>query len=163
MQKILIPSLLTACLAAGMVGCGLDPSVPASASSQAAQAPQEAISQVGDVSIRASVVPTAVIGEAVARQYGIERSEGSLLMLVGVRQGDDSQEQSLPATITATATDLRGVAQAVEMREIRNGELLDYVGVVQVSPPETLRFDLDIVREGGASSSMQFTRDFFPR
>lgn len=163
MPKSLFLPLLLAVVVAGVSGCGRDASVPSPAAEQAGAAQQEAVTRVGDVSIRASVVPTSMIGEAVARQYGIERDDGTLLMLVGVRQGDESQERSLPATISATATDLRGVSQAVEMREIRNGDLLDYVGTVQVSPPETLRFDLDIAREGAAPSSLQFSRDFFPR
>lgn len=161
MRNPLIASLLGLTLV--IAGCGRDPSMPTASSSTAGTAQQEAISQVGDVSIRASVVSTAVIGEAVAKQYGIQRDEGTLLMLVGVRQGADAQERSLPATISATATDLRGVTQTIQMRKIRNGELLDYVGTVSISPPETIRFELDIVREGGARSTMQFSRDFFPR
>ena len=53
--------------------------------------------------------------------------------------------------------------QPLELREVRSGDLVDYVGIARVSPPDTLRFDLDIRREGGATSTMQFTRDIFPR
>ena len=86
-----------------------------------------------------------------------------MLLLVALRQGPQAQETSLPAQVTATVTDLRGRTQPVAMRELRSGELLDYVGVVEVAPPDTLRFDLVIVREGGARSTLQFTRDVYPR
>ena len=71
-------------------------------------------------------------------------------------------ETALPAQITATATDLRGQRQDIVLRELRAGDLLDYVGTVQTTLPETLRFDVKIVREGGAASTMQFSREFYP-
>src|SRR5690606_16318367 len=73
---------------------------------------EEAVARAGDVTIRASVVPTASLNPAVARQYGIEPDGGSVLLLVGVRRGPDMQQASLAARVTATATDLRGVRTA---------------------------------------------------
>ncbi len=125
-------------------------------------APQEAITRVGDVSIRASAVQTSSLGADVASQYAISRSPGTVLLLVAVRKGADGEETALPARVTATAIDLRGQRQDIVMRELRVGDLLDYVGTVETSLPDTLRFELTIVREGGASSSMQFSREFFP-
>lgn len=138
-----------------------------------AQAPQgaapsaatanETVSRIGDVTIRASVVQTSTLTEAVAHEYGIVRDERTVLLLVAVRQGPEANESALPAQVTATATDLRGGKHDIVMRELRSGDLLDYVGTVDVSLPDTLRFDLDIVREGGARSTMQFSREFYPR
>ena len=150
-------------VAIGTTGCGREPSAMSDAAAPGGNAMQEATVRSGDVTVRASVLPTTAMSEAVAAQYGIERDPGSVMLLVGVRQGPDMQETALPATITATATDLRGVRQTLELREVRSGDLVDYVGIARVSPPDTLRFDLDIRREDGASSTMQFTRDIFPR
>ena len=123
----------------------------------------ETVSRIGDVTIRASVVQTSTLDEAVAREYGIIRDERTVLLLVAVRQGPEANESALPAQIAATATDLRGGKHDIAMRELRSGDLLDYVGTVDVSLPDTLRFDLDIVREGDAHSTMQFSREFYPR
>ncbi len=150
-------------LAIGTTGCGREPSAMSDTAAPAGNAMQEATVRSGDVTVRASVLPTTAMSEAVAAQYGIQRDPGSVMLLVGVRQGPDMQETALPATITATVTDLRGVRQSLELREVRSGDLVDYVGVARVSPPDTLRFDLDIRREGGATQTMQFTRDIFPR
>ena len=65
--------------------------------------------------------------------------------------------------MTVTATPLGGTAQTLALRELRSDGLLDYVGTVETSLPDTLRFDIRIVREGGASSTMQFSREFYPR
>ena len=161
------PSILAALAATLLLAaCGAQPPARSAGDSPA---PQEAIVRAGDVSMRASVVQTSTLGADVARQYGISRDAGTLMLLVAVRQGADGAETALPAQVTATATDLRGQRQTVAMRELRVGgsgpgpALLDYVGTVQTTLPDTLRFDVTIVREGGATSSMQFTREFFPR
>lgn len=135
----------------------------ATAATDHSAASQQATSRVGDVTIRASAIQTSALQPEVASRYGIERSDGTVMLLVAVRQGSQAQATSLPARISATATDLRGHVQPIAMRELRSGELLDYVGTVEVATPDTLRFEIDIVREGGAHSSMQFSRDFYPR
>ena len=151
-----------------LAACGAQPPARSAGGSPG---PQEAIARVGDVSMRASVVQTSTLGADVARQYGISRDAGTVMLLVAVRQGADGAETALPAQVTAAATDLRGQRQVIAMRELRVGDagsgpgttLLDYVGTVRTTLPDTLRCDVTLVREGGATSTMQFTREFFPR
>ena len=150
-----------------LAACGAE---PPSRTADSPPASQEAIARAGDVTMRASVVQTSTLGADVARQYGIRRGPGTVMLLVAVRQGADGAEIALPAQVTATATDLRGQRQSIAMRELRvdapgsgpGQALLDYVGTVQTTLPDTLRFDVVIVREGGATSQMQFSREFFP-
>ncbi|QSX75023.1 DUF4426 domain-containing protein [Lysobacter arenosi] len=152
---------LTVLLAIGLTACsgGTPPAAaPAAPASQG-----EAVSRVGDVSVRANAMQTSALSPTVASQYGISRADNTVMLLVAVRQGPEAQEVALPARITATATDLRGRRQTIEMRELRSGDLLDYIGTAEATPPDTLRFDVTVVRENGATSTMQFTRDFYPR
>jgi hypothetical protein len=159
LRHTLVLTLMCAVLAA----CGGSaPPAPSSSSSSNAVS-QEAVSKIGDVTVRASAIPTATLGEQVARQYGITRANNTVMLLIGVRQGSDAQETALPARITAVATDLRGRRHDIEMRELRSGDLLDYIGTIEISPPDTVRFDVTVVREGGATSQMQFSRDFYPQ
>lgn len=155
MRRFALASLLLMLAACG--GGKPSSAVPAGA------APQEAVSRIGDVTIRATALPTATLAPEIAGQYGIARDERTIMLLIGVRQGPESQEVALPATITATATNLSGQRQPIALRELRSGDLLDYVGTVETSLPDTLRFDVVIVREGGASSTMQFSREFYPQ
>ncbi len=152
LQPQIAAALIIVALSAG---CGGGPK-PA----KLADAPQEAISRVGDVTVRANLLPTLNLSEAVAKQYGIAREDDRMMLLVSVRQGPDGQDIALPATIEAQATNLQGQRRGIEMRELRAGEYVDYVGTVGISPPDTLRFDLKIEREGGARSTMTFSRDF---
>src|SRR3546814_14972797 len=77
--------------------------------------------QIGDVLVRANAVPTANLGEAVARQYGLERRTGTVMLLVAVRLEGDAGETALPARVTAVASDLLGTRHQLEMREVRSG------------------------------------------
>jgi len=144
----------------GLAGCGSGAPGPAG---NHAQAQLEASARVGDVIVRANAVSTASLGEAVARQYGIERSNGTIMLLVGVRRDDgNGNETALPARVAAVATDLLGKRQQPAMREVRSGEFIDYVGTASVIAPDTLRFDIDITVEGGPAMELHFNRDFFP-
>lgn len=143
-----------------LAACGAEPPARTAGNSPA---PQEAISRVGDVTMRATVMQTSALGPGVASQYGISRDDNTVMLLVAVRKGADAAGTALPAQVTATVTDLRGQRQDIVLRELRAGDLLDYVGTVQTTLPETLRFDVRIVREGGAASTMQFSREFHPR
>lgn len=148
-----------ALLLVGMLAaCG----APAPPEGHAAATMEEAVARAGDVTIRASVVPTTSLNPAVAGQYGIEPDRGSVLLLVGVRRGPDMQQASLPARVTATAIDLRGVRTAIAMREIRSGDFIDYAGTVRATPPETLRFNLEVEHAAGVPSSLSFSRDLYP-
>lgn len=157
------PALAATLLTLALVGCGGSGSGQPDTTPSTPMAPQEAVSRVGDVTIRASVVQTSTLPETVARQYGIVRNERLVMLLVGVRQGPEAQETAVPAQVTATAIDLRGRRQDIAMRELRAGELLDYVGTTEIDLPDTVRFELTVVRAGGAQSTMQFSREFFPR
>lgn len=154
--RILFMLLIGASL---LPGCTAD--APAPAAGQAAAAPQEeATLVIGDTAVRATVLQTSLLGEMVAGKYGITRADNRVMVLVGLRRGESMQETSVRARITATVTDLRGQRQAIELRELHSGELVDYVGTLQVPLPDTLRFELDIALEDGARSTMRFTREF---
>jgi hypothetical protein len=147
-----------------LAGCGGDAPKPA----RIIETPQEAVSRSGDVTVRANVVRTDLLNEAMARGYGIARDEGTLLLLVSVRRGPDGQDVAIPAKIEASVTDLQGRRSSVALRELRTDvpgatppqTLIDYIGTTEVHAPDTLRFDLGIEREDGARSTMQFTREF---
>lgn len=128
--------------------------------------PTQATARVGDVTIRASLVPTENLGPEVAARHGIARRPDTVLLLVGVRRGEGAAETSLPAEVRASVTDLRGRSRPLALRELRSdagpGEaLLDYAGTVEVSPPDTLRFDIAVDwGAAGRATTMQLQREF---
>lgn len=136
---------------------------PTSTPPAAQPAPEPATLRVGDVRIHASAVQTTQLAESVARQYGIARQDSAILLLVAARRGPEGEEVGVPATVMATATDLRGRGQRIPMRELRSDGLIDHIGTVETALPETLRFDLQLDVEGVGPATMRFSREFFPQ
>ena len=145
--------LRLACLvlsAAGLLaGCASD-APPA--------APHEEVLQRGDTTVRATVMQTSTLSEAIAARYGIERGDDRVLLVVGVRQGP--AEDPAEATVTATATDLRGRRHAIPLHALEAGGLVDHVGSLRVELPATLDFDIEVRRAGGQPLRMRFNHDF---
>lgn len=127
---------------------------------QAAREPAEM--QVGDLRIRASIAPTAALGDIVAQQYGVRPDPDAVLLLVGVRRVEGADEVSIPAGVVATVRDLRGVQRPVALREVRNEGFIDYAGTVRIAPPDTLTFDVAVEVDGNDAATLRFSRDVFP-
>lgn len=140
-----------------LTGCG-GASPPAS--SAIAQPPAELRS--GDITVRATTLPTVQLNDAMARAYAVERDAGTVLLVVGMRRGSQSDETSVPGSVTATASDLLGKRQRVVLRPVDSGGYIDHVGEFEVSMPDTLRFVVDVRPQGAAATTLEFNRDFFP-
>ena len=152
--------LLAACLLPALAACGgAGTPAPPSASQQTQSAEAEA--SVGNATVHVSAVPTSQLPESVARQYGIERGPKRILLLVNLR---DLGAGPAPA-ITATVTDLQEHTTPVALREVHVAQAdtptVDYVGTVDASPPDTLRFHVTVKRDG-ATASVELSRDFYP-
>lgn len=119
--------------------------------------------QVGDATLNASAIQSSTLPEAAAAQHGVDRDDGTVLLVVGVRRGAQHAEVSVPARVTASAADLLGNRREIALREIRSGDFIDYAGAVEITPPETLRFEVTARIDGGAPAVLRFHRDFFPR
>lgn len=152
-------SLLPIALVVGLLaGCSGEPPPPVPAATLTAS--QDAVTRIGDVTVRATVMPTAMLGDLVAAKYDIPRADNRIMLMVGLRRGAEGLETSVPAKIVATASDLRGKRTTIELRELTNDSLVDYLGIVPVTLPDTLKFDLDITLDDGARTTLQFTREF---
>ena len=128
----------------------------------ATPSPQQAEARLGDVVVHASAVQASALDDAFLRANGIERSDRIALLLVSVRRNDGSDAAGLPITVTAQAAPEGRALQSIALREIRVDGLMDRVGTVDIAPPEALRFEVSI-RYGAATSTISFSRTFFPR
>jgi hypothetical protein len=148
-------------LAVLLVACGGRPVSQEELAAQlgATRVPAEA--RAGDLLLRASIAPTASLGEAIAAHYGVSRNPRTVLLLVGVRRTDGATETSLPAVMEAGVRDLRGVRRPVELREVRSEGFIDYVGEVPVTPPDTLSFDIQADAGDAGIARLAFSREVF--
>lgn len=140
-----------------LAGCGRESSVPPA---QGNAAGSETV-KVGEVAMHVTAVQTGKLPEQVVRRYGAQRDARTVLVLVSLRRGEDAAATAVSAqNIEATATELLGRKQRLALREMRDGELVDYVGTAQVSPPDTLHFEVT-ARADGQTYRLKFNRDFF--
>jgi len=153
-----LPAWIALCLTACSGGAGSPPPVAAPQQSQSA----EAESTVDGTTVHVNAMKTAQLPESVARQYGIERSPTKVMLLVNVRGAGNGPA---PA-ITATVTDLQGRTTVLPLREVRVAQpgtpTIDYVGTVDVTLPDTLRFAIAATRNG-SKTIVQLSRDFYPQ
>jgi len=160
--RILLVRILLACLALFLSACsdGAGPAGPAVPSGQSQSA--EAESTIDGAIVHVSTMQTSQLPGSVARQYGIERSPRKILLLVNVRGAGNG---SAPA-ISATVTDLQGHTDAVPLRAVQVAQpgapTIDYVGTVDVTLPDTLRFAVDAKRNA-STTTVQLSRDFYPQ
>lgn len=109
--------------------------------------------------VRASIVPTMALSEAMAKPYGVQREDDNVLLLVGVRRGPADAEVAIPATLSVRVRDLRGVQRDVVMREVRSADFIDYAGSVKVHAPDTLTFAIQASADGMPATTLRFNRD----
>jgi exo-beta-1,3-glucanase (GH17 family) len=155
--------LLAACLPLAIAACGGgNAPPPATASSQAQSQSQsaEAEATIGAATMHVSAVQTSQLPEPVARQYGIERSPRRILLLVNLREVGAGSAPS----VTATVTDLQQHTTPVALRVVAptDASTLDYIGTIDATLPDTLRFQV-LARHGAAMASVQLSRDFYPQ
>ena len=156
------PILLVACVALSLAACsggsGSPPPVAASPQSQSS----EAESTIGGTTVHVNAMQTSQLPDSVARQYGIERSPMKVMLLVNVRGAGNGPAPAIAAPVT----DLQGRTTAVPLREVRVAQpgepTIDYVGTVDVTLPDTLRFSID-ARRDGSTATVQLSRDFYPQ
>jgi hypothetical protein len=146
-----------------LAGCGRG-ETPASAPMAATMpgdAANGATATSNGITLRANVVETADLQESVAAGYGIAREPNQALLLLTVR--DANGDNATPLSLQATVSTLGGGAQPLPLRELRVGDFVDHVGLVPLSPPDTLTFEVRARLAPDSISSVRLSRDFYPR
>jgi hypothetical protein len=155
-------SIASLAFAFAFAGCGNHASSStATAAATAGTVVNAATAISNGITLRASVVETADLQESVARGYGIAREPNQALLLLAVRnaQGDNAT----PVSLQATVSDLKGGTRPLPLREIRAGDFVDRIGLVPVSAPDTLTFEVRAQLAPGSSSTVRLSREFYPR
>jgi hypothetical protein len=148
-------ALLAACSGEDRAGNAVPAAVPGSASQVAAD--------VGDASVIAVAIQTSQLPDAVAAEHGIEQRDDLVMLRVSPRLGEPGALTTAPAQVRATVTDLRGHTRELELEQRTVAGLVDHVGTLEVSLPDTLRFDISVVTQQGATETLQLSRQFQSR
>ncbi|AKH20605.1 DUF4426 domain-containing protein [Sedimenticola thiotaurini] len=119
--------------------------------------------QADGYTIHHNAIPTALLAPEVASNYRIVRSKYRGLLNVSViRDIPGTTGQPVTAKVTAYALNLIGRRHNIELREIREGDAIYYIGDFPIVDGETLKFTLEVTPEGATRSiTASLSQDFY--
>jgi hypothetical protein len=154
-------SIASLAFALALAGCGNHASSSTTATATTGNAANDATATSQGITLRASVVETADLQESVAHGYGIARRPNQALLLLTVR--DAQGDNATPVSLQAMVSDLKGGTRPLPLREIDAGDFVDRIGLVPLSAPDTLTFEVRAQLAPGSTSTVRLSRDFYPR
>jgi len=130
--------------------------------SVAAVAHAEISQKFGPLEIHYNALTTDELVPEVARTYKIERSKTRGLVTMSVlKQNPVGAPTPVPAKLTVYVTNLTQQLANIEMREVKEGTAIYYLGEFRVAPPDTLKFTATVEVPGEPKREMVFNQTFY--
>lgn len=130
--------------------------------SVAAVAHAEISQKFGPLEVHYNALTTDELSPDVARAYKIERSKTRGLVTMSVlKQNPVGAPTPVPARLTVYVTNLNQQLANVEMREVKEGTAIYYLGEFRVAPPDTLKFTATVEVAGEPKREMVFNQKFY--
>ena len=108
-----------------------------------------------------NVVRTDFLTPAVAASYGITRSKTRGLLTVSVLKQNGKGSVAVASALAATAVNLNSQLHNIDMREVREGKAVYYIGEFRISPPETLKFTVSARPQPSVALDFEFSHPFY--
>jgi Domain of unknown function (DUF4426) len=123
----------------------------------------ESSKDFGDYVVHFNALATDMLTPEVAREYHITRSQNNGMVNITVlKKVLGSPGQPVHAQVEVTATNLTGQTRKIDMREVREGNAIYYIGVFGVTNEETVKFNVQIRPQGNLGYLMvDFSQDFY--
>jgi hypothetical protein len=130
--------------------------------SAAAVAHAEIAQKFGPYEVHYNALTTDELLPDVARAYKIERSKTRGMVTMSVlKQNEVGVLAPVPARLTVYVTNLNQQLANVEMREIKEGTAIYYLGEFRVTPPDTLKFTATVEVAGEPRRELVFNQKFY--
>lgn len=99
--------------------------------------------------IHHNAIPSASLDPAIAKQYGIQRSQYRGMLNVSIiKDVPGTTGQSSEGVVLAKATNIRGQLISIPMRKVEEGDAIYYIGEFRIADQETLNFELQVQPRG---------------
>jgi len=118
--------------------------------------------QSGEFTVHYNALGTTQIPPEVAQRSGITRSANRALVNIAVRRGRAAESVAVAAKVEASASNLAGQRQTLQLREVREGDAIYYLGEARIDNRDTLSFEVTATPEGGAPIRVMFSQEFWP-
>lgn len=116
----------------------------------------------GSLEVHYNALTTDELLPEVARAYKIERSKTRGLVTMSVlRPNKVGALTPVPAKITLYVTNLSQQLATVDMREIKEGTAIYYLGDFRIVAPDTLKFTATVEVAGEPKHDMVFNQSFY--
>ncbi|MBL8199965.1 MAG: DUF4426 domain-containing protein [Chromatiales bacterium] len=149
-------------LAGLVVGCGQRPAPPAATVATPSEPATSSSKEFGDYVLYFNAIRTDSLTPEIATSYGIVRSANRALVNISmVRKAEGSPGVPVAGKVTAEAVNLNGQFKDLNLREIREGDAIYYIGDVAVAGEETLVITVNATPENATTPlSVKFQRQF---
>lgn len=122
----------------------------------------EIAQKFGPLEIHYNAISTEDLLPEVARAYKIERSKTRGLVTLSVlKKNAVGALTPVPAKISMYVTNLNQQLANIDLREIREGTAIYYLGDFRFSPPDTLKFKATVETAGEPRRELTFEQKFF--
>ena len=122
----------------------------------------EIAQKFGPLEIHYNAISTDELLPDVARAYKIERSKTRGLVTLSVlKKNAVGGLTPMPAKVTIYATNLSRQLANIDMREVREGTAIYYLGEFRMSLPDTLKFTASVEVAGEPKREISFDQKFY--
>jgi hypothetical protein len=111
----------------------------------------------GDYEIHYNALPTGMLNDAIAEQYGIVRSRTRGLIMLTVMRDN----QAVSARIEVLARDPEDNLREIPARQVKDDNWVSYVGTFPIEAGDALIFEVDVrPHAGGGPFELAFRQSF---
>lgn len=123
----------------------------------------EQAQKFGDVEIHYNALSTNDLAPEVARNYKLTRSKSRGLLTISVlKKNSMGASFPVPAEVKVNAITVYNQLVSVDMREIKEGSAIYYLGEYGIVPTESLKFNISVKPEGSAQPySFEYQQSFY--
>lgn len=117
----------------------------------------------GRYRVHYAALNTTQLTPEVARQFGVERSGGRILLVLNAQQaGDGGRYASIPATASGTASTLLGHVQTLALRPVREADVHYVIASFETLEGEFMSVDVQVLPSGAnAPIRVRFKQQFY--
>jgi len=117
----------------------------------------------GDYVVHFNALNTNHLPPGATREYGIKRSKNRGMINVAVlNKIMGTAGKPVAADVAAVASNLTGQKRDINLREVREGTAIYYIGDFPITHEETLRFTVTIKPDGQADTyEVKFKQQFY--
>jgi hypothetical protein len=122
----------------------------------------EQAEKFGNVEVHYNAMLSTDLLPEVAKAYKIDRSPTRGIVTISVlKKNAMGVAQPIPAKLSAYLVNLSNQLGDIDMREIREGNAIYYLGEFRIVPPNTLKFTVTVEVAGDPKREVNFSQKFY--